>query len=52
MPDDGEIYAEFADFLANSNRLDLAEQNYDKALNLVVKRANLDLALVKLARID
>ena len=51
-PDNGEIYAEFADFLANSNRLELAEQNYDKALNLGVKRANLGLALVKLARMD
>ena len=38
-PDNGEIYAEFADFLANSNRLELAEQKYDKALNLGVKRA-------------
>jgi len=52
MPNNGEIYAEFADFLANSNRLDLAEQNYDKALNLGVKRANLGLALVKLAKMD
>ena len=52
MPDDGEIYAEFADFLANSNRLELTEQNYDKALNLGVKRANLGLALVKLAKMD
>jgi len=52
MPDNGEIYAEFADFLANSNRLELAEQNYDKALNLGAKRANLGLALVKLARMD
>ena len=51
-PDNGEIYAEFADFLANSNRLELAEQNYDKALNLGAKRANLGLALVKLARMD
>ena len=52
MLDNGEIYAEFADFLANSNRLELAEQNYDKALNLGVKRANLGLALVKLTRMD
>ena len=59
MPNNGEIYAEFADFLANSNRLELAEQKYDKALNLGVKRANLGvkranlgLALVKLARMD
>lgn len=51
-PDNGEIYAEFADFLANSNRLELAEQKYDKALNLGVKRANLGLALVKLAKMD
>ena len=51
-PDNEEIYAEFADFLANSNRLELAEQNYDKALNLGVKKANLGLALVKLARMD
>ncbi len=52
MPNNGEIYAEFADFLANSNRLELAEQNYDKAINLGIKRANLGLALVKLARMD
>ena len=52
MPNNGEIYAEFADFLANSNRLELAEQKYDKALILGVKRANLGLALVKLAKMD
>ena len=27
MPDNGEIYAEFADFLANSNRLTLQSKN-------------------------
>ena len=52
MPNDGEIYAEFADFLANSNRLDIAEQNYNKALNLGLKRVNLGFAMINLARMD
>ena len=52
MPNDGEIYAEFADFLANSNRLDIAEQNYNKTLNLGLKRVNLGFAMINLARMD
>ena len=51
-PNDGEIHAEFGDFLANSGRLSEAKSEFETALKLEQKRANMGLAMICLMQKD
>lgn len=51
-PNDGEIHAEFGDFLANSGRLSEAKNEFEAALKLGQKRSNMGLAMICLMQKD
>ena len=51
-PNDGEIHAEFGDFLVNSGRLSEAKNEFETALKLGQKRSNMGLAMICLMQKD
>ena len=51
-PNDGELHAEFGDFLGNSGRMDEAKGEFETALKLGQKRAQMGLAMVCLMQKD
>lgn len=51
-PNDGELHAEFGDFLGNSGRMDEAKGEFETALKLGQKRAQMGLVMVCLMQKD